>query len=48
MEGININYAFPFRCKDKYEVPTHLLQKRDDPKAYGQYLDNKGKRNKKN
>ena len=46
MEDININYI-PFRGAVKYEVPAHLLQKRSDPKTYGQYLNNRGKRNKK-
>lgn len=47
MEDLNINYTYPFRMVEKYEVPAHLLQKRSDPKTYGLYLNNKGKRNKK-
>ena len=47
MENFNINYTYPFYMVEEYEVPADLLQKRSDPKTYGQYLANKRKRNKK-
>lgn len=47
MEDTHLNYTFPFYKREDYELPANLLVKRSDPKTYGQYLNNRGKRNKK-